>query len=129
MTKIILISSLVVMLSGCLSPQQIRQQQVETCLGFGFRAGTNQFNQCMTRQAEKAERADACSGTWLRAFSQTDPLDPVGVAMGKAGDAQAACEAGYRPVPQPKRQQDPPVVMPRNTSCTAAGNSINCITY
>jgi hypothetical protein len=73
--KVSTILSLLVVVTGCLNPQQIRQQQVETCLGYGFRAGTNQFNQCMTRQAEKAERADACSGVYLRGAAQANPTD------------------------------------------------------
>lgn len=131
MKKIILITGLITVLSGCLSPQQIRQQQAQTCAGYGFKPGTNQFAQCMMAQAQKAERADACSGAYLRGFAQANPTDNVGVQMAAAGDAEAACMAGYRPRPQPQRQPDPPPpnMLPKNTNCTSSGNAINCITY
>jgi hypothetical protein len=127
--KVSTILSLLVVVTGCLNPQQIRQQQVETCLGYGFRAGTNQFNQCMTRQAEKAERADACSGAYLRGAAQANPTDSFWIQQAAGRDAEAACMAGN--MPKNKRPADPPPqnVTPRNTSCTSAGNSINCITY
>jgi len=128
--KIILIAGLMTMLSGCLSPQEIRQQQAQTCAGYGFKPGTSQFAQCMMAQAQKAERADACSGAYFRGVAQANPTDSFWIQQAAGGDAEAACMAG-RPRPQPQRQPDPPPpnMMPKNTSCTSSGNAINCITY
>ena len=122
MKNIIFILGLIAMLSGCISPQQIRQQQADTCSSYGFKPGTNQFAQCMMMQARQAERERECSGAALRGFAQAKATDPVGVQMAAGGDAQADCLAGRKPTPQPSTRQ------PVNTSCTRAGNTINCIT-
>jgi hypothetical protein len=110
------------LLVGCLSPQQIRQQQADTCSSYGFKPGTNQFAQCMMMQAKQAEREAECSRAALRGFAQAKATDPVGVQMAAGGDAQADCLAGRKPTPQPPSRQ------PLNTSCTRAGNTINCTT-
>lgn len=72
MNKIILIAGLVTMLSGCLSPQQIRQQQAQTCAGYGFKPGTNQFAQCMMMQAQRADREDMCNRAALRGYARAN---------------------------------------------------------
>jgi hypothetical protein len=92
----------VVMLAGCLSPQQIRQQQAETCAGYGFKPGTNQFAQCMMAQAQKAERADVCNSAYFRGAAQANPTDSFWIQQAAGGDAYDACMAG-RPRPQPQR--------------------------
>jgi hypothetical protein len=128
--KVAPIFSLLLMMTGCLSPQQIRQQQADTCVSYGFKAGTNQFAQCMMMQARQADRAAECSRAGLRGFARANPTDSAGVQMAAGGDAEAACLAGYPPV-RPQRQPDPPPpnMMPKNTNCTSSGNAINCITY
>ena len=123
MKNILINLGLIALLSGCLSPQQIRQQQADTCSSYGFKPGTNQFAQCMMMQARQAEREAECSRAALRGFAQAKATDPVGVQMAAGGDAQADCLAGRRPItPQPNTRQ------PTNTSCTRAGNTINCVT-
>jgi hypothetical protein len=125
--RIILISSLVVLLPGCLSPQQIRQQQADTCTGYGFRAGTSQFAQCMMLQAQRADREDMCSRAALRGYARANPTDTAGVQMAAGGDAYEACMTG-RAVRAPTQAAPAPNMMPRNTSCTKSGNTYNCIT-
>jgi hypothetical protein len=114
MKNILLNLGLIALLSGCLSPQQIRQQQADTCSSYGFKPGTNQFAQCMMMQARQAEREADCSRAALRGFAQAKSTDPVGVQMAAGGDAQADCLAGRKPSPQPSTRQ--PV------------NTINCVT-
>jgi hypothetical protein len=110
------------MLSGCLSPQQIRQQQADTCSSYGFKLGTNQFAQCMMMQARQAERERECSRAWLRGMAKAEPSGGMANVLSAGGDAEADCLAGRKPTPQPSTRQ------PVNTSCSRAGNTINCVT-
>lgn len=128
MTKYLLFGILIGSLLGCLSPQQIRQQQAETCAGYGFKVGTSQFAQCMMMQAQRADREDMCSGAALRGYARANPTDTAGVQMAAGGDAYEACMAG-RPARAPTQVAPTPNMMPKNTNCTSSGNAINCITY
>ncbi len=127
MNKIILIAGLVTMLSGCLSPQQIRQQQAQTCAGYGFKPGTNQFAQCLMMQAQRADREDMCNRAALRGYARANSTDTAGVQMAAGGDAYEACMAG-RTVKAPTQAAPAPNMMPRNTTCTKSGNTYNCTT-
>ena len=90
MKRIILIG-LMLALSGCLSPQQIRQQQAETCAGYGFRQGTPQFSNCLIQQNRQASKEELCRQVYFSAFGMAPPEKGFAYQSGVATKAQADC--------------------------------------
>jgi hypothetical protein len=124
MIKLIVNIGLLACLSGCLSVEQIRQNQADTCASYGFRVGTTPFAQCMMQQAKKAELEETCFRAYLRGISGAPANGGFADTVTAGGNAQADCLAGRSP-PQPP----PPPNYPKNTSCTTSNNSINCSHY
>jgi hypothetical protein len=116
----------VLVITGCLSTEELRKQDTQKCTGYGFRLGTPQFAQCMMKMERERDKAQECLGASLGAYSSA----AQGQAAGDMSRARADCYAG-RPIrpPAPAPATSAPITPPRNTTCTPSGNSINCITY
>jgi hypothetical protein len=119
MKRLIFTAGLLVLVSGCMSTEELRKQDTATCAGYGFRVGTPQFAQCMMQMEKKRDKAQECLITSLGAYSASSQ----GQGAGDMSRARADCYAG-RPIRPPA-----PVAPQQNTSCTSSGNAVNCITY
>ena len=111
-------------LFGCMSTEELRKQDASKCLGYGLRAGTPQFAQCMMQMERERDKAQECLITSLGAYSASSQ----GQGAGDMSRARADCYAG-RPIRPPAQVPAAPIITPQNTSCTSSGNAINCITY
>ena len=123
MKRLIFLSTLLVTVSGCMSTEELRKQDAAKCSGYGFRAGTPQFAQCMMQADRQRERSSDCLSAALGAYSGA----PQGEANAAYARANADCMAG-RPVRAPAQAAPTPNMMPRNTTCTKNGNTYNCTT-
>ena len=124
MKRLTLISGLLIALCGCMSTEELRKQDSSKCLGYGFRAGTTQFAQCMMQMERERDKAQDCLIASLGAYSAASQ----GQEAGDMSRASADCKAG-RQIRPPAPAAPAPNMMPKNTNCTASGNSLNCITY
>ena len=108
------------LLSGCLSQEQILQQQSSKCQSFGFRPGSQQFSQCMMQLVRDSNKENECSRLWMGVYSSQSS----GRETGEASRAYSDCMAGRpisRPAPTPV-QSNPSTT----TICNQVGNSIVC---
>jgi hypothetical protein len=96
-----------------MSSEEMRKQQLQQmasqCSSYGLKAGTQQFSQCMIQLDRQSRLEDVCRDVALQA------------PFGEGAKAKADCLAG-----RPVSRQAPRT--PTNTSCTRAGNTINCTT-
>jgi hypothetical protein len=50
-TIVLLFGAIVVMLTGCVSPEELRAQDEADCRSFGFQSGTTDFANCLQRES------------------------------------------------------------------------------
>jgi hypothetical protein len=122
--NLVISTILLVAVSGCMSTEELRKQDMTKCAGYGFRVGTTPFAQCMMQMEKDRDNAYDCLIVSLGAYSAASQ----GQEAGDMSRASADCKAG-RQIRPPAPIAPAPNMMPKNTSCTSAGNSINCITY
>ena len=91
MKRIIPIAGLLVAISGCMSTEELRKQDAAKCSGYGFRAGTPQFVQCMMQQDRQANKEEQCRQIYLSAFGTAAPEKGFGYQSAVAAKAQAEC--------------------------------------
>lgn len=91
MKHILIIFAFVVFLTGCISPQERRQQHADKCISYGLKPNTNQFAQCMFHQGREADKAFECIRAGLRGFSNANPTSRLGSQMGEASRSMDEC--------------------------------------
>lgn len=116
--KYVLCIFIPLIVTGCLSTEELRKQDAAKCVGYGYKVNTPQFAQCMMQMDRQRERARECLSVSLGAYSAARQ----GQEAGDMSRANADCMAG-RPISPPSQQR-----LPKNTSCTQSGNTINCVT-
>jgi len=112
---------LLLAVSGCMTPEEIRQQaqkvqneRISKCNSYGFRQGTQAFGNCMIQLENQAQLEDRCNSVYLAAFSTADPARGFGYAGGVATQAKNDCLAGR--APQQKR----------SVTCRQVGSDTKC---
>ena len=112
---------LLLAVSGCMTPEEIRQQaqkvqneRISKCNSYGFRQGTQAFGNCMMQLENQAQLEDRCGSVYLAAFSTAEPSRGFGYASGIAAQAKNDCLAGR--APQQKR----------SVTCRQVGSDTKC---
>jgi len=114
------------LLTGCMTAEEVRQQHQAKCMGYGFQTGTSQFANCMMQLDKLAERDKRCSSAWLSAYGAADPSRGFGYAVEVARQAEADCLAGRQPRPPTPSAPPRPTT---NSTCTTSGNTLNCVHF
>ena len=122
--SLVIATIFLVTISGCMSTEELRNQDRTNCAGYGVRVGTTQFAQCMMQMEKDRDNAYDCLIVSLGAYSAASP----GQEAGDMSRASADCKAG-RQIRPPAPIAPAPNMMPKNTNCTSSGSAINCITY
>ncbi len=110
-------------LTGCVSPEEQRAMDQQTCMGYGFAPGTDSFANCMMATAQKRDEQQAAA---RRHQQMQDAID----AQRKATEAATAAAAANRPSPEPSRDSTgfPTITMPTmpsidTSNCTRSATS------
>ena len=107
---LILLFGLSSILTGCMTTEEIQMRNASKCSGYGFKAGTNAFAQCMMQLEKDDEKASDCATAALAAYGAAKP----GQESLEMSRARADCQAGRAP-----RQK-------RSVTCKRVGVETKC---
>lgn len=88
--KTLIIASFL-LLSACMSTQDIQNRNAAKCSSYGYREGTNAFGQCMSQMERQGQKESLCRQMYLSAFGTADPAKGFGYASAVGSKAQADC--------------------------------------
>lgn len=91
MNKKLFAVAMATILCGCISPQEVRKQQMATCSGYGFRQGTPAFSKCMMDLDRQGNKESLCRQEYWSAFSTAPPEKGAGYQSAVASKAEADC--------------------------------------
>jgi hypothetical protein len=94
------------LLAGCVSPEEQRAMDQQTCAGYGFAAGTDAFANCMMTTAQKRQEQQAADRR------QREQNAAIAAQAQRDRDAQAAAAAS-RPTTTYDRSGFPNIEMPK----------------
>lgn len=125
---------LAVGLAACVSPEEQRATDQQTCAGYGFQPGTDAFAHCMMKTAQQREAQEAANARQRAADQAAADRQKQAQAAQQARDAAAQTAQSHTATPPlvvPAIPTTPTIpTMPSNMVCThaQAGNagSVSC---